>query len=79
MAKRLDIVWDTYIPGSLKEFTRDKRGKGVHRKMSGLTKLPTNWMDFLHDPKNKEELFSFLTLSLFAHHTRAFTSHQVLL
>ena len=58
---RLDVVWDTYIPDSLKESTRDKRGKGIRRKVSGLTKLPGNWMDFLHVPKNKEELFAFLT------------------
>jgi hypothetical protein len=61
VATRLDVVWDTYIPDSLKESTRDKRGKGVRRKVSGLAKLPTNWLDFLRDPKNKEELFSFLT------------------
>ena len=58
---RLDVVWDSYIPDSLKESTRDKRGKGVHRKVSALTKLPTNWMDFLRDSMNKVELFSFLT------------------
>ena len=34
---RLDIVWDSYIPDSLKESTRDKRGKGIRRKVSGPT------------------------------------------
>ena len=36
---RLDIVWDSYIPDSLKEkeSTRDKRGKGIRRKISGPT------------------------------------------
>ena len=29
--------------------------------MSGQTKLPGNWMDFLHDPNNKNELFVFIT------------------
>ena len=58
---RLDIVWDTYIAGSLKECTREKRGKGVRRKVSGQTKIPGNWMDFLRDTKNKKELFAFLT------------------
>ena len=37
------------------------RGKGVFRKVSGQTKLPGNWMDFLHDPNNKNELFAFIT------------------
>ncbi len=48
-------------PESLKESTHDKRGKGVRRKVSGLTKLPSNWMNFLRDPRNKEGLFAFLT------------------
>ena len=56
---RLDLVWDTYLPESLKESTREKRGKGVRRKVSGQTKLPGKWMDFLRDSKNKEELFAF--------------------
>ena len=60
-AARLDIVWDTYIAGSLKECIREKRGKGVRRKVSGQTKIPGNWMDFLHDAMNKKELFAFLT------------------
>ena len=59
--KRLDIVWDTYIPDSLKESTREKRGQGIRRKVSSQAKLPGNWMDFLRDPLNKEELFTFLT------------------
>ena len=45
--ERLDVVWDTYRPESLKESTRQKRGKGVRRKVSGETKLPRNWSDFL--------------------------------
>ena len=58
---RLDVVWDVYTPDSLKESTREKRGKGVRRKVSGKTKLPGNWMDFLRDFVNKKELFAFLT------------------
>ena len=56
-----DIVWDVYKRNSLKESTREKRGKGVRRKVSGPTKLPSNFKDFLRDSKNKEELFNFLT------------------
>ena len=59
--ERLDAVWDTYRPESLKESTCQKRGKGVRRKVSGETKLPRNWSDFLHDSSNKKELFDFLT------------------
>ena len=60
-ATRVDVVWDTYISDSLKESTREKRGKGVRRKVSGQAKLPGKWMDFLRDPENKKELFAFIT------------------
>lgn len=58
---RIDVVWDTDLQESLKNCTRAKRGKGVRRKVSGPAKLPNKWIDFLHDTKNKEELFAFLT------------------
>jgi hypothetical protein len=66
-SRRVDVVWDTYIPNSLKESTREKRGKGVRRKVGGATKLPSNWMSFLCDPLNKEELFHFLSLKVAGH------------
>ncbi len=43
---RIDIVWDVYKPSSLKESTRQKRGKGIRRKVSGQAKLPSNFLDF---------------------------------
>ena len=55
--RKMDIVWDTYISDSLKESTREKRGKGISMKESGTTKLPGNWNDFLRDYSNKQELF----------------------
>ena len=60
-SRRVDVGWDTYLPDSLKESTQEKRGKGVRRKVSAGTKLPPNWMQFLGDSVNKEELFAFLT------------------
>jgi len=60
-SRRLDVVWDTYIADSLKESTRENRGKGVRMKVPGETKLPRNWMDFLCDSSNKKELFALLT------------------
>ena len=60
-SRRVDVVWDTYVCGSLKDSTREKRGKGIRRKVSGATKVPPNWMQFLRDSVNKEELFAFLT------------------
>jgi hypothetical protein len=59
--RRVDMVWDTYIPDSIKESTREKRGKGVRRKVGSETKLPGNWADFLQDSTNKQELFAFLS------------------
>jgi hypothetical protein len=56
--KRVDVVWDEYRPDSLKEGTREKQGKSVRRKVSGDTKLPGDWNDFLRDPINKKELFN---------------------
>lgn len=60
-ANRVDIVWDTYVPESLKESARERRGKGLRRKVTGQAKVPGNWMDFLRDSQNKNELFAYLT------------------
>ena len=42
---------------------RRPRGKGVRRKVSGYTKLPDNWMDFLRDSKEGSLLFPRLDSS----------------
>ena len=66
-SQRVDVVWDSYVPDSLKEATRQKRGKTIRRKVSGRTKLPSKWMDFLRDSVNKQELFQFLTSKVAVH------------
>ena len=66
-SRRLDVVWDTYIEDSIKESTREKRGKGLRRKVSSQAKLPSKWLDFLRDPANKTELFSLLTSKVYEH------------
>ena len=58
--KRLDVVWDEYIQDCLKETTREKRGKGIQRKVSGSTKIQGNWKNFSGDQMNKKEPFAFL-------------------
>ncbi len=58
---RVDIVWDTYITDSLKQSTRDRRGKGTRKKVAGKNKVPGKWNDFLRDETNKKELFHFLS------------------
>ena len=57
-AKGVDVVWDTYITSSIKESVREKRGKGIRRKMAGQNKVPSNWSDFLRDSTNKQELLT---------------------
>jgi len=58
-SNRIDIVWDRYYPDSLKSTTREKRGKGIRRKVSRNTTLPASFAGFLQDDTNKEELFFF--------------------
>ena len=60
----IDCIWDRYITSSLKEMTRVHRGSGLHIKVSGQTKLPRKWNDFLRDARNVKELFDFLTNKL---------------
>ena len=64
LSKRVDIVWDSYISGSLKECTREKRGSGARRNVSSHVKIPSNWMAFLRDSTNKSELFQVLSYKI---------------
>ncbi len=50
---RVDIVWDVYQTDSLKGTTRQKRGKGVRRRVVPSAAIPKNWKDFLHVDDNK--------------------------
>ena len=61
IARRVDIVWDQYVPHSLKGMTRKKRGKGTRRRVAGQVPIPGNWQEFLRVDENKTELFIFLT------------------
>ena len=58
--KRVDIIWDRYIPNSLKVQTRDKRGSGVCRRVEADVRLNANWGEFLKVDSNKTELFRYL-------------------
>ncbi|KAG7156745.1 hypothetical protein Hamer_G006744, partial [Homarus americanus] len=48
-ANKVDLVWDEYIPSSIKTYTRSNRGKGSRR------------LEFQRNDDNKIELFSFLS------------------
>ena len=56
---RVDVVWDEYLPESLKAETRSKRGKRV----------PGNWSEFLRIDNDKGNLFSFLATRVTDLHT----------
>jgi hypothetical protein len=58
---RVDIVWDEYLENSLKSSARQKRGKGVRRRVRSDSKIPGNWQSFLRSNENKVELFKFLS------------------
>ena len=58
--ERADVVWDRYLPGSLKDSARSKRGKGIRRRVRPDTRIPGNWTAFLRVDENKEELFLYL-------------------
>jgi hypothetical protein len=57
---RVDIVWDRYIPNSLKSSTRHERGTGAIVRVTPTTKVPGNWQDFLRVNGNKTELFHLI-------------------
>ena len=40
MVQRVDVVWDDYRSGSLKEQTREKRGKGIRRRVAPSNAIP---------------------------------------
>ena len=64
--QRLDVVFDRYVPDSLKSACREKRGSGVKVRISDNTKIPKNWQQFLRVADNKTALFYFLTQVPFA-------------
>ena len=58
---RLDIVWDTYRPMSIKGHTRDECGHGVRLNVGPNVRIPGNLSEFLRDSTNKVELFKYLS------------------
>ena len=45
---------------TVKESTREKRGKGIRRKVTSHAKLPGNWKDFLRDSNITTKVNSLL-------------------
>ena len=60
-SKRVDVVWDMYKASSINNSSRERRGKGQRRKVTGGTKIAPNWKAFLQYNTIKKELFALLT------------------
>ena len=58
---RLDVVWDEYLPKSLKAITRAQRGKETRKRGLPSAAMPQNWQAFLRSEDNKKELLPFLS------------------
>lgn len=66
---RADIIWDSYLDDSLKASTRERRGKGLRRRVLPAVTVPKSWRDFLRINDNKTELFAFLSEQSILHLT----------
>lgn len=73
--KRTDIVFDVYLPSSLKAESGSKRGRGVKRWVTRKGTIPSNWQNFLRENNKKDELFNFLADKI----TRVATPNVVIL
>ena len=57
----LDAVWDIYLENILKMTTRQKRGDGSRKKVTGTAIMPRRWDTFLQNAQNKASLFQFIS------------------
>ena len=64
--KIVDVVWDRYLPDSLKATTRERRGAGIRQRVrhDGYEKFPRNWNSYLQNASNKVELFRYLSVAI---------------
>ena len=53
-AKRVDLVYNTYLDRRLKGMAREKRRTGVRRKVITSSVVPPNWKGFLRVDENNE-------------------------
>ena len=49
-----------YRKSTLKADARMRRRQGIRRRVTGTSKIPTNWRSFLRDDDNNTELFMLL-------------------
>ena len=53
----VDVIWDRYLPDSLKATTRQRSGTGID--MIGIGHFRENWNSYLQNVSNKVELFHY--------------------
>ena len=58
--ERVDVVWDRYLPDSLKDSAQVKRGKGIRRCVRPDSRIRGDWTAFLRVDEDKQELFLYL-------------------
>ena len=58
------MVWHRYLPSSLKDSARSKRGMGIRRRVRLDNRIPGDWTAFLRVDENKQELFLYLAKQL---------------
>ena len=56
----LDIIWDCYLPQSLKQATKHKRGSNYRVYVKECTPVPSNLGTFLKLEQKKNQIFYFL-------------------
>ena len=59
--KRVDVIWDRYLPDSIKSTTRQRRGTGIRQRMrhDWNWTFPKNWNSYLQNVSNNVELFHY--------------------
>ena len=64
--KRVDVIWDRYLPDSLKATTRQRREAGIRKRLrhDGNGKFPRNRNRYLQNASNKVELFHYLSVAI---------------
>ena len=68
---RVDVVWNRYLPNSLKQSTRQRRTQNQstqRQRVDDNSPIPSNWESFLRSEQNKDELFSYLAKCMQSYH-----------
>ena len=59
--KRIDLVWDRYLPNSLKQATRESRGTGDRRRVCDNAPIPFEWKEFFKGWMTKRKSYTSIS------------------